>query len=357
MHSRKRPAVTLFIHAYNVHLGGGKALLEALLKTPAARNAQAWLDTRMVVPSGNTGNISVTRVSPSIFARLRAEWRLARQVREGDVVLCFGNLPPFFKLPGHVVVFIQNRFLLENSSLSGFSWKVRIRLILERRWLASRLTNADQLIVQTPAMKIALESRFPNRAEDAIQILPFVNVANGYQRKLPAISQHKKIDFDFIYVASGDPHKNHHNLIRAWQQLATQGLLPSLLLTVDQNVYPGLCAWIEEQATRYALRIQNVGVLPHEQIAQLYTKTGALIYPSTFESFGLPLIEARQAGLPILASELDYVRDVVDPEQTFNPESPISIAMAVKRFLRMDEPPLPLLNAGQFMASITRKAE
>ena len=65
------------------------------------------------------------------------------------------------------------------------------------------------------------------------------------------------------------------------------------------------------------------------------------------------MIEARQAGLPVLASELDYVRDVLDPEQTFNPESPLSIARAVKRFLGLNESSLPLLDATLFLKNIT----
>jgi glycosyltransferase involved in cell wall biosynthesis len=103
--------------------------------------------------------------------------------------------------------------------------------------------------------------------------------------------------------------------------------------------------------------VENLGSLPHGQIKQLYGQAGALIYPSTFESFGLPLIEARQARLPVLASELDYVRDVLDPEQSFDPESAVSIARAVKRFMGVDEQPLPLLDATQFMASVLEKAE
>jgi len=97
------------------------------------------------------------------------------------------------------------------------------------------------------------------------------------------------------------------------------------------------------------LRIENQGNLPHQGVKRLYRETQALIYPSSFESLGLPLIEARQAGLPVLAPELDYVRDVLDPEQTFDPHSPTSIARAVKRFLGIEENPLPLQNAREFI--------
>ena len=83
----------------------------------------------------------------------------------------------------------------------------------------------------------------------------------------------------------------------------------------------------------------------------------ALIYPSTLESFGLPLIEARDAGLPILASELDYVRDTVDPEESFDPHSPISVARAVKRFLGIQEQRLAITDAKAFLQNIMAMTE
>jgi hypothetical protein len=59
----------------------------------------------------------------------------------------------------------------------------------------------------------------------------------------------------------------------------------------------------------------------------------------------------------VLASELDYVRDVLDPEQAFDPESAVSIARAVKRFMGIEEPALPLLDAGGFMKQILIRSE
>ena len=54
----------------------------------------------------------------------------------------------------------------------------------------------------------------------------------------------------------------------------------------------------------------------------------------------------------MLASELDYVRDVVDPEESFDPASPVSIARAVKRFLGIPEPALPLRDAETFVREL-----
>ena len=104
-----------------------------------------------------------------------------------------------------------------------------------------------------------------------------------------------------------------------------------------------LLSWVEFQARTDHLLIENVGLMTRQEIDRLYCESGALIYPSTLESFGLPLLEGAAAGLPILASELDYVRDVSVPVQTFDPRSPVSIARAVKRHMVVAElPPQPL---------------
>ena len=85
---------------------------------------------------------------------------------------------------------------------------------------------------------------------------------------------------------------------------------------------------------------------------ELYKCAGALIFPSASESFGLPLVEAAACGLPIVAAETDYVRDVVIPLETFDPESAVSIARAVRRFLGCPETPGPVMTASEFVERI-----
>lgn len=341
----------LFIHATNVHQGGGRALLDALLtELPRSTEAHALLDSRMPMPAGMPEGTRVKRVPPSVIERLKAERWLADNVHTGDVVLCFGNLPPLFKLPGRAVVFVQNRYLIDDVRLDDFPLKIRARLILERLWFSGRMGNADEFVVQTPAMKRLLEARTQGRGP--VRILPFMTDATGYARNSPHAKPRGRESCDFLYVASGEPHKNHRRLIEAWHLLAEGGLFPGLRLTLDEARFPELCREIEEMGQRYGLKVINMGALAHGDVLAAYRSADALIYPSTFESFGLPLIEAGQAGLPVLAGELDYVRDVLDPVQTFDPESATSIARAVKRFLGVDEYPLPLLDAKSFMEQI-----
>ena len=345
----------LFIHATNVHQGGGRALLGVLLRALSdSTETHVLLDNRMPMPDGMPKNIQVKRVKPSVIERFKAERWLAGNVRPGDVAFCFGNLPPLFKLRGRAVVFIQNRYLIDDVRLDDFPVKIRARLGIERLWLSSRIMHADEFIVQTPTMKNLLGGKVQGKIP--VNVLPFMMGADSYARSCSQTHAPEKESCQFLYVASGEPHKNHLRLLEAWRSLAEEGLFPWLKLTLDTAHFPTLCREVEEMRQRYGLKVANMGAISHSDVLALYKDVNVLIYPSTFESFGLPLIEARQAGLPVLASELDYVRDVLDPEQTFDPLSPVSIARAVKRFLRVDENPLPLLEAKKFMQHIVGKA-
>lgn len=53
------------------------------------------------------------------------------------------------------------------------------------------------------------------------------------------------------------------------------------------------------------------GIIPHNDLLRLYKAVDALVFPSTIETFGLPLIEAASMGKPIIASDLDYAREVL----------------------------------------------
>ena len=341
----------IFIHANNVHQGGGRSLLLALLKAVSGRLEWiATLDQRLHPLDESFDDGRIRWVAPSVGARLGSERWLAAQVRAGDVLLCFGNLPPLFRSRGHVIVFMQNRYLLERLNLEGFSFPVRLRICVERWWLRRCATNVDLFAVQTPTMKALLQARITKGP--SVAVLPFSGATHGYSRCAQSRIGPSTCRYDFLYVASGEPHKNHRNLIEAWCLLAQGGSFPSLCLTVDENATADLCRWIEDKKQQFGLRVENLGTIPHERVLSLCNEVQALVFVSTFESFGLPLVEARQAGLPVLAPELDYVRDVLDPEQTFDPRSPVSIARAVKRFMGANEEALPLLDATGFVDAI-----
>src|SRR5450759_2120668 len=130
----------LFISATNVHQGGGRSLLSALLGAcPCDQQVVALLDRRMTPPANLPENLTTKLVKSTIWQRLRAEWWLARHAQTQDTVLCFGNLPPLFRSRGHVVVFVQNRYLIDDVKLDGFPLKTRLKLWIERLWLSGRM--------------------------------------------------------------------------------------------------------------------------------------------------------------------------------------------------------------------------
>lgn len=345
----------LFIHATNVHQGGGRSLLTTLANALNGKFEVILItDKRMLLPKFDLSNVQTLSVKPTIWHRLKAERWISKNSTSADVVLCFGNLPPLFKVFGHVVVFIQNRYLIDDVSLVEFPVKIRVRLFIERLWLSRKIRNASQFVVQTQSMKKMLE--FKTRGKVPVRVLPFVTDPLGFRRGGMQVNLKAAFSYDFVYVASGEPHKNHLRLIEAWCLLAEEGIFPSLCLTLDINRFADLCIQIESMKQRYGLKVDNHGELTHQDVLALYKKSRAALYPSLFESFGLPLIEARQAGIPVLASELDYVRDVLDPEQVFDPQSAVSIARAVKRFLEIEERALPLLDASEFLKQIMASA-
>lgn len=340
--------IKLFISAFNINQGGGLYLLRSLIKgLDPDEEAALILDDRLSSSASVIGRHEVKWVKPTIVERLNVNWWLFKNVKCSDIVLCLGNLPPLIKLRCRVIVFVQNRYLIEPVTLRHFLIKDRLRLIFERFWFWIGSMNVTEFIVQSPTMKMLLEQKMGDKVR--VRICPFVVDPSGYQRSsLGASSPLKKV-YDFVYVASGEPHKNHLKLFEAWVLLAQEGIYPSLCLTLDHARSNKVCMHLENLSRQYGLNIQNVGTLAHMDILDLYKKSGAVIYPSNFESLGLPLIEARQAGLRVLAPELDYVRDVLDPEQVFNSDSSLSIARAVKRFIGISEGPLGLVDAPKFL--------
>lgn len=319
----------LILNAMNVHQGGGAVLLGELLKTvPLDIEVIAFLDTRYQLPSTLPKNIRINFVYPTLLKRLSAEYKIYKILKREDKLFCFGNLPPIFKPKSSVSIFLQNRYLVDTTNLL-WSLPIRsmIKLMIEKIWLRWLTRNNYEYVVQTQSMKKLADTLL----KKSVKCLPIIPT---YLRKIEFNNSVKH--YDFIYVASGEPHKNHSKLFEAWCILADNGLFPSLVLTISKKDFPNLDKKIKELIKEKKLNLKNVGIKSYKSINRLYSKSKALIYPSKFESFGLPLIEANQMNLKIVASELDYVRDIIDPDEAFDPNSPLSIARAVMRLINFN---------------------
>lgn len=117
----------------------------------------------------------------------------------------------------------------------------------------------------------------------------------------PDLSEdHQPLAFDRValfYPATSVFYKNHDVLKEALRY--TCGNV-QLYFTLDNPVGS------EDE------RITYMGTLPYAEVSAMYQACDALVFPSYIETFGLPLIEAAMAGLPILAADLPYAREVLD---------------------------------------------
>lgn len=346
----------VLLFAPNVGSGGGLVLLRALLDADwKGAPVTAFLDARArdrLQPLPSTINAIWCVSSP--LGRWRAEYALARLSTPEHLVLCLHNLPPLLPTRGTIHCFVQNANLVLLIPPSSLEPRLRLRYFIERTvaWLGKR--RVAQYFVQSPTMRDAL-LRWYGAEPPPVRVAPFLDM-KALEAVRAGQTGPRERRWDFLYVSDGPAHKNHRRLLQAWRLLAEQGEYPTLALTLNPERDGALRQELAVMIERHALRIEDLGQLPHAELLQTYYQAGALIFPSFGESFGIPLFEAAIAGLPILAPELDYVRDMCDPVETFDPHSERSIARAVQRFLRGGSEKLSILTPAQFLEEITKTA-
>lgn len=346
------------VYAPNVRTGGGLVLLRSLLASrwPGPRPL-AFLDERARADLESGAEcFDIQWVAPGPLGRLRAEWNLSKRSRASDRILYFHNLPPLFPTRGLALCYMQNAYVIDAIAAELLGGRAKFRITLERLIARHFKYRCDRYIVQTPTMRDAL-AKWYGKGVPPIDILP---IAPPMARTIvfhPESKEHRSLPSpDFIYVSDGQPHKNHRRLFAAWRLLAQSGIRPSLALTLHPDRDVDLRLQVEQMAGE-GIAVMDIGVVPHEMLAPLYRNAGALIFPSLGESFGNPLVEAATAGLPILAPELDYVRDVCEPAETFDPRSSRSIARAVRRFMRLEQRGIAALHGDEFVAALARLNE
>jgi glycosyltransferase involved in cell wall biosynthesis len=341
------------LYAPNINKGGGLILLKSLIKDwPKDIHLFAYLDSRINGVIKIPDNASIKWINPSIYGRLKAEYLLSKSASSEDTILFKNSLPPIFKCKGRVIVFMQNRNFIENIRLRDFKLFDAIRVFLERSQSYLLRHRVDLYVVQTKSFKRKIHDWYPSlflSKQPSVKVLPFID-HSLHNLEVDLTTNSKEKNWDFIYVADGLAQKNHSVLFDAWEELAKQNIFPSLLLTLGSSE-KDLIERINKLRDK-GVNIKNLGEVPHKEIINKYSECKALIYPSLRESFGMPLLEATALGIPILASELDYVYDVCKPVTSFNPESFLSVSRAVKRFLKIDNSINEINTAAEFIDSI-----
>lgn len=167
------------------------------------------------------------------------------------------------------------------------------------------LRKADVIVVQTRWMKEALIKKAAIRPERIVVQHPDITCNCIGQYKATPENRRR-----FFYPAIGVSYKNHMTLLKAMKYAQDMGLRDyELILTVSpmENAYTQmLFAYAKEQG----LNVCFDGQLPRERVFKMYTRS-TLVFPSYVESFGMPLLEARLSGAPVIASDTSFCREVL----------------------------------------------
>ncbi len=150
----------------------------------------------------------------------------------------------------------------------------------------------------------------------------------------------------FIYVGNREGYKNFGIIL---EMLDRGGRLEDgMFLCVGGENSKGLSRVVEERG--YADTFVSVGNLDDDELAVLYQNAIALIYPSRYEGFGLPVLEAMANRCPVVCSNTSSLPEVAgEAAFYFDPGSAASLADAIQKLLKSDRQ--KVINAGLKNAS------
>lgn len=150
-----------------------------------------------------------------------------------------------------------------------------------------------------------------------------------FPQKIDAIKQVRKkygIQGEYILsVGTREPRKNLPRVIKAFENLAQKDL---------QLLIVGNAGWGEELTQKN----DNITVLenvPVAELASLYSGATCFVYPSLYEGFGLPIIEAMACGTVVVTSKRGSLAEIAGPATTVDPESTVEIAEGIEAVLKL----------------------
>ena len=114
----------------------------------------------------------------------------------------------------------------------------------------------------------------------------------------------------FVVLGTIEPRKNHLLLFNLWREMAADGVAPHLIVIgrrgwMNDNIVAMLdhCAAIQPY-------VHEATGLTDREIAAVLGSAKALLFPSFAEGLGLPVLEAKAAGLPVIASDTPALREI-----------------------------------------------
>ena len=279
-------------------------------------------------PSSPQVEIIASDVSPFALAQ---QWRIPRLLRHLQIDLYHS---PYYLMPYRpgvptlltVYDLIPLYFpdLVSRRARLFFTFSSRLAIAAADHLLAiSAATRED--FRREYGLKDAFISTVPLAPDGRFQPLPPPTVAAVRKRyELP--TEH------FLYLGINKPHKNLPLLVRAWQNLAEEyhALPPLIIAGAWDNRYPEAKELVQQQYSGCMVRF--LGPVSDEDLPALYNSALGFIFPSLYEGFGLPVIEAMACGTAVICADSSSLPEIAgEAALLFPPEDEADLQRCVLR--------------------------
>jgi glycosyltransferase involved in cell wall biosynthesis len=182
----------------------------------------------------------------------------------------------------------------------------------------------------------------PNAIDDAL-------LEHPGEEEMDRVRERYQIRGRFVlYAGNIKPHKNLGRLVAAFARVKQRGGMDDLKLLIigdESSGYGGLRRSVEAAGVRQDVRF--FGFVPERTLAALYRLAAVFAFPSLYEGFGLPPLEAMACGTPVVTSRLSSLPEVVgEAALLVDPESVEDIADGLARVLEDSALSARLVEAG-----------
>ncbi|MGK7895014.1 MAG: glycosyltransferase family 4 protein, partial [Xenococcus sp. (in: cyanobacteria)] len=138
-----------------------------------------------------------------------------------------------------------------------------------------------------------------------------------------------------LFVSTLEPRKNITNLISAFNFLKQQHKIDHYLVLIGQKGWQYKSIFMSIENSPWKSYIHHLNYLTDELVALFYSKADVFVYPSYYEGFGLPVLEAMTLGAPVVTSNTSSLPEVVgDAALLIDPNDPIQLAEAILKVIR-----------------------
>jgi len=197
-------------------------------------------------------------------------------------------------------------------------------------WAAAR--RSRRLIAVSPATRDDLLRFYPFLTNDRIDVVP-----HGVDPRFAQLAANRSPGDFLLCPSTTHPHKNHLRLLRCFARLREEQPGLRLVLTGVQGFRHGDVAAL---AATLGDTVEMRGWIDREELYELYRTARAVVYPTTFEGFGMPILEALAARVPLACSGIEPVRTLAAGAAVFfDPSSDDSLLDALHRVLHTQSPP------------------